>query len=789
MKTKTKIMIVDDAEMNREILMAILGDEYEYVQAENGRQAIHILQQDMNIDLMLLDINMPEMNGFQVLDRMNTFHWINDIPVIMISSEEKKDVIERAYILGAEDYIRRPFDAFIVRRRVQNILNLYANQKRLMQLVADQIYEKEENNNLLIGILSHVVEFRNSESGEHILHIRTATELLLRRLVQKTDEYHLSESDIVMITTASALHDIGKISIPESILNKPGKLTREEFSIIKTHTTIGADIINQMTTKMEKPLLRIAGEICRWHHERWDGHGYSDGLIGEQIPIAAQVVALADVYDALTSKRCYKDAYDHETALNMILAGECGAFNPLLLKCLQEIAPRLRMDAQYDAGDYACRSEAGRLATEIMNKTEIPSSDRSQHMLESMQERMNFFASLKGGIQFDYDSVSRLVNVTNWDEPPQYRYTVKNVADINCFSGLSQRDFHRLKDALDATTPEHREFSMSIMMPKGNEYEWCDLRVHSLWSDLSPEHYIGAVGQLVRLQEMPADIPILDGLADSDTADGMAVKATVDQLRKIFDIVRLVDPTANAVLELDNNGILRKTDQHCAAFWETGGNCTNCISTRALAQKTMLNKLEFTRTDMYYVVSKYLCINGTPCVMEMLSKMNEGRWIDANGTRFLLDKSRGESRKLFQDPLTATYSRRYFETYLTHMEGMECVEIIDVNQFKQVNDTYGHPAGDVVLRDIAAAIQSCIRSSDILVRYGGDEFLLLFPKMSENDMAEKNKRIKEAVADIVFTEYPTLHLSVSIGGVCGVHPIMEAIRQADKRMYENKRTS
>lgn len=789
MKTKTKIMIVDDAEMNREILMAILGDEYEYVQAENGRQAIHILQQDMNIDLMLLDINMPEMNGFQVLDRMNTFHWINDIPVIMISSEEKKDVIERAYILGAEDYIRRPFDAFIVRRRVLNILNLYANQKRLMQMVADQIYEKEENNNLLIGILSHVVEFRNSESGEHILHIRTATELLLRRLVQKTDEYHLSESDIVMITTASALHDIGKISIPESILNKLGKLTREEFSIIKTHTTIGADIINQMTTKMEKPLLRIAGEICRWHHERWDGHGYPDGLIGEQIPIAAQVVALADVYDALTSKRCYKDAYDHETALDMILAGECGAFNPLLLKCLQEIAPRLRMDAQYDAGDYACRNEAGRLATEIMNKTEIPSSDRSQHMLESMQERMNFFASLKGGIQFDYDSVSRLVNVTNWDEPPQYRYTVKNVADINCFSGLSQRDFHRLKDALDATTPEHREFSMSIMMPKGNKYEWCDLRVHSLWSDLSPEHYIGAVGQLVRPQEMPADIPILDGLADSDTADGMAVKATVDQLRKIFDIVRLVDPTANAVLELDHNGILRKTDQHCAAFWETGGNCTNCISTRALAQKTMLNKLEFTRTDMYYVVSKYLCINGTPCVMEMLSKMNEGRWIDANGTRFLLDKSRGESRKLFQDPLTATYSRRYFETYLTHMEGMECVEIIDVNQFKQVNDTYGHPAGDVVLRDIAAAIQSCIRSSDILVRYGGDEFLLLFPKMSENDMAEKNKRIKEAVANIVYTEYPTLHLSVSIGGVCGVHPIMEAIRQADKQMYENKRTS
>ena len=225
MKMKPKIMIVDAAEMNRQILMAILGDEYEYVEAENGRQAIHMLQKDLMVDLMLLDINMPEMNGFQVLERMNMLQWIDEIPVIMISSEEKKDVIERAYIFGAQDYIRRPFDAFIVRRRVQNTLNLYTNQKRLKQMVADQIYEKEENNNLLIGILSHVVEFRNSESGEHILHIRTATELLLRQLIQKTDQYQLSESDIAMITTASALHDIGKIDIPTSILNKPGKLT------------------------------------------------------------------------------------------------------------------------------------------------------------------------------------------------------------------------------------------------------------------------------------------------------------------------------------------------------------------------------------------------------------------------------------------------------------------------------------------------------------------------------------------------------------------------------------
>lgn len=789
MKMKPKIMIVDDAEMNRQILMAILGDEYEYVEAENGRQAIHMLQKDLMVDLMLLDINMPEMNGFQVLERMNMLQWIEEIPVIMISSEEKKDVIERAYIFGAQDYIRRPFDAFIVRRRVQNTLNLYTNQKRLKQMVADQIYEKEENNNLLIGILSHVVEFRNSESGEHILHIRTATELLLRQLIQKTDQYQLSESDIAMITTASALHDIGKIDIPTSILNKPGKLTQEEFETMKTHTTIGGDIIKQMRDKSEKPLLRVAWEICRWHHERWDGHGYPDGLIGEQIPISAQVVALADVYDALTSKRCYKDAYDHETALGMIINGECGAFNPLLLECLREIALQLKLSAQCRMEDIAYQHEAERLAEEVMKKTDIPRNDRAQRLLEFMQERMEFFASLNGGIQFDYDTASGLVNLVNWNELPQYRYSVLNIKDTNDFSGLSQKDFHRIKDALDATTPENREFSISIMVPKENEYQWCNLRVHSLWSKTSPEHYVGAVGQLIKPQEMVSKLPVLEDISDSETTDAKDIRIAFEQLRKLFDVVRLVDPMTNSVLEVDNQGILKRTKHFCGAFWDSNRNCTNCIASRALAQKTMLNKLEFTSTDMYYVVAKYLCINGTPCVLEMLSKMDEGRWIDANGTRFLLDKSCGENRELFSDPLTGAYTRRYFETYITHMEGMECVEIIDVDQFKLVNDTYGHPAGDIVLRDIAAAIQSCIRSTDILVRYGGDEFLVLFPKLSEEKMKEKNQKIKYAVEHIVIPEYPELHLSISIGGVCNIHPITEAIRQADKLMYSNKKRS
>lgn len=308
MSDKEKILIADDSAMNRAILTEMLGDGYEILEAENGRQAVAILQSATDIDLLLLDIMMPEMDGFEVLAMMNKYHWIDEVPVIMISAENASSYVERAYDLGATDYISRPFDMAVVRRRVINTLMLYAKQKRLVRLVSEQVYEKEKSNSTMINILSHIVEFRNGESGMHVLHIQTATDILLHTLVQKTDKYHLTAADISLISTASALHDIGKINIPESILNKPGRLTKEEFEVMKTHTTIGSEILEKLPFQQESDLVKTAYAICRWHHERWDGRGYPDGLKGEQIPIAAQVVSMADVYDALTSERCYKKA-------------------------------------------------------------------------------------------------------------------------------------------------------------------------------------------------------------------------------------------------------------------------------------------------------------------------------------------------------------------------------------------------------------------------------------------------------------------------------------------------
>ena len=347
LQEKTQILLVDDSKMNRMLLREILGDGYHILEAENGQECLETLRAEAgNIALVLLDINMPGMDGFEVLKAMNANHTIEDIPVIMISSEDSDAAIRRSYELGASDYVNRPFDARIVYRRVTNTIKLYAKQRRLVQMVSDQIRARENNTDMLVGVLSHIVEFRNGESGAHVRHIRIITELLLHRLLEISSNYSITAEQQDLIPLASALHDIGKIGIDEKILNKPGKLTPEEFKVIQTHSMLGAKMLHDLDQFAEQPLLQTAYEIARWHHERWDGRGYPDGLKGDEIPISAQLVSLADVYDALTSERCYKKAFSHEKAVQMILNGECGAFNPLLLQCLTDIQDDLKEELQ-----------------------------------------------------------------------------------------------------------------------------------------------------------------------------------------------------------------------------------------------------------------------------------------------------------------------------------------------------------------------------------------------------------------------------------------------------------
>jgi len=343
METNRKvILIVDDNEINRMILSEMLKDEFDLLEAVDGLEAVSLLKERAeDITLILLDVVMPNLDGFGVLAAMNTNHWIDSIPVIMVSAETAAPFMQKAFDLGAVDYINRPFDNLIVHRRILNTIMVYGKQKALQDIIAAQIESRERESNLMISILSHIVETRNGESGRHVKNINVITEIILKQLLGMTDKYNEVSGDIHVIRVASSLHDIGKTGIPETILNKPGKLTPAEYAIMKTHSMIGAEMIGDLDQLKDEVLIKYAYQIARWHHERYDGKGYPDGLEGDDIPIAAQIVALADVYDALTQERCYKQAFSHEKAVEMILNGECGQFNPLLLKCLVELGDAL----------------------------------------------------------------------------------------------------------------------------------------------------------------------------------------------------------------------------------------------------------------------------------------------------------------------------------------------------------------------------------------------------------------------------------------------------------------
>ena len=529
---KQKILIVDDSEMNRSLLADILEEQYDVVEAENGVEAISLLsRQRADFSLLLLDIMMPEMDGFEVLAYINKYHWNDTFAVIMISADDSPANIKRAYDLGAFDYISRPFDSTIVQRRISNTMFLYARQQRLEKIIAEQFHEQEKNNKLMISILSHIVEFRNGESGLHILHVNTITKYLLKQLVRRTEQYPLSKADISLISTASALHDIGKIAISDTILNKPGRLTAEEFEVMKTHSAIGGKILMELPMEQQKaPLVKVAFEICRWHHERYDGNGYPDGLKGEEIPIAAQVVALADVYDALISKRCYKNAYSHDEALKMILDGQCGAFNPVLLLCLQEISDTLKHELTF------------------------ASSEKETNDIQNMRSKI------------DYD---RLFS--------REKYTI-----------LSHKKRH---------------------------------------------------------------------------------------------------------LQL-----------------------------------------------------------------------------------------------LYIDSLTNVFNRRYYDEHFQGEENIQAFVMIDVDNFKQINDTYGHNVGDIVLQSIAQTILSCVRKTDSVIRYGGDEFVIIFNSMPADVFEQKLERIRHSVDILKVDGHPEIHMSVSIGGAYGMGKPKELFKVADSMMYQAKIT-
>lgn len=539
MKSQNKILIVDDSELNRSLLADMLRDEYEVLEAGNGLQAIRLLEfHQFEISLILLDIIMPEMDGFEVLAMMNKNGWIERIPVIIISAETTASYIDAAYDLGATEYVNRPFDPKTIRRRVSNTIMLYSKQKFLENAVTEQVLEKEKSNLIMLEVLSHIVEFRNGESGMHVLNIRIITEMLLTQLCASYTQYHDLQSQILLISNASSLHDIGKISIDERILNKPGKLTREEYETMKTHSVIGANMLENTRYYPSEEIVRIARDICRWHHERYDGGGYPDGLVGDQIPIEAQVVALADVYDALTHKRVYKEAYSHQKAFELIFSGQCGAFNPLLLQCMEAIGPMLETELKTRSTGFVTKEEIKDITRNILQCGEA--SNRTLALLEQERIKYQFIAKMSKEILFEYTYQTDVLTLSEEGVIqlglPEI---IVNLKQDKLFQQVMKvEDYLDLRSKLRCVSPGNPTVMENYCLCVNGQWRWFKIIARPLWLGNNKSAITGAIGKCMDIHEEITELELLKKSAHIDDLTGLyrrnyACTKIKDLLRKV----------------------------------------------------------------------------------------------------------------------------------------------------------------------------------------------------------------------------------------------------------------
>ena len=800
--TKQKILIADDSEMNRELLAAILEEEYDIIQVNDGVQAVDCLQrQAEEISLLLLDIVMPHMDGFEVLSYMNKEHWIDAIPVVIISSENSPIYIKRGYDLGATDFIGKPFDANMVVRRSANAILLGAKQRRMTSIVSNQIYEREKSSKLMINILSHIVEFRNGESGLHVLHIQTITEMLLRQLVQKeNNRYALSKEQIRMITTASALHDIGKISIPDEILNKPGRLTAEEFAVIKGHSMAGANMLSELPLdQKEEPLVKTAYEICRWHHERYDGGGYPDGLKGEEIPVSAQVVALADVYDALTSERCYKDAYSHEKAIEMILAGQCGAFNPLMLECLLDISSSLKKKMGYKSKERYEQTDLSDIASRF-HDFEMDSSEKIVQQLEFERMRYNFLAEGSRNIVFTYTISPPLLTfnqagckrsgITEPSFSPLQSGVLKDLVE--------EQSLKRLIRKITQATRETPDVTSNLLLTDGKNpcHYRCECRV--IWTDGAEKGYTGVVGKLTDITD---DYMVMENVREEGlkvlekdrsaefssfydrfkkcgfSTDGTEAWLLLQYLQISYDLVRYVDPITNKVIHIEKDGKMWESETACSDIWNCLEKCSNCISRLSMQTGKRMTKLEVAGEDPYQVVSMYVEIDGKPCCLEMATRIDGEFMPDGYSKDEILSSVRIHKEKVYIDPVTGVYNKRYYVEKLSKMDNAAALMFADIKNFKRINENFGHQAGDDVLRQVAGVLRDVAAGKGDVLRYSGDDFVTVFFKATEEELSEIQKEMCRRVEALRFPELPGVQLKLVTAGTSIPGRVEEMLEQ------------
>lgn len=801
-----KLLIADDSELNRAILVSVLEKNFDILEAADGKEAIATLAaHEGNIAALLLDVVMPEADGFEVLEEMNRRGWIDEIPTIMISVETGDSYIDRAFQLGAADYVSRPFVPNMIRRRVINAILLHTKTQKLTGLIADHFYRRERNTDILSAILGYAVESRSGERGTHMTNVSRITGLLLHRLLERTDRCPIGPEDIETVCIASSLHDIGKLLIPEGILTKPTALTPGEFDIVKQHTRLGAKIISDLPIYQNETIIKYALEICRWHHERWNGEGYPDGLKGEDIPIAAQVVSLADAYDALTSKHCYKEALSHEKSLEMIRGGECGSFNPLLLECLNDIADTLKHSAGAEA---AAEPPAYRWAKELIWKPDGSrqelSSARMTKQVEQELSKRRFFSDLTEEFWFEFtrhpDAVALSAGAARRTGLP--RVIVGPLSCTQLCSVVSADTIQAMRNRLLCAASDETYLEFETELTLDGHPSLCQIAIQITWASDEPGRFSSLFGRVLDIGERcrrpedyrqafaapvlhPALLPVTVGADHVLRITGEQVIGVLESCRSMFGTVRLVDPEICMQLTDTSDGAVVEKSEHCYAIWNKTQRCEHCISQEVIRTRRAQTKVEAVGDKVFYVHAVCVEVDGTPYALELVSPI---RMEDLRGDEdaSVLNQLLLRNRQVYIDSATHVYNRRYFDDHLRDLDGEFTLAMLDLDHFKHINDTYGHLAGDAALSRAAQAIRYAIRTGDELVRYGGDEFLLLFHGMPRNALKKKLESIRAAVENLEFPEYPGLRITVSIGGAHAVGPLADTVQKADQALYHAK---
>lgn len=905
------VLIACGTAEHRAQLSSVLQERYNLLEADNTQQLLLLLRQNIDcVAALILAMTVPEKVDTQLLESSEAVLVLDRVPVILVDSSDTPELVNRGFEAGAADVIPLNYEPYAMLHRIETIVDLHLHKQYLETMVKEQAAALQQNNQIVVDALSSIIEYRSVESGQHILRIRQFTKILLEEVVRACPEYGLDQTAVAIIASAAALHDIGKIAIPDAILMKPNRLTREEMDIMRTHAITGCHILNTLGHVADKEYLRYAHNICHYHHERWDGRGYPEGLSGDAIPICAQVVGLADAYDALTTKRVYKDAYSFAQAVNMILKGECGVFSPKLLECFKHVTHEY---------EELARSYADGLSpkTESFDATLPGPKRQEENSLERVRAKYSALVHYINGLLMEVD-LNRDVFHLIYNPYPELSW----LNEIDHFSDMVNLLNERVIDAdgrremvrffrqgiqtfmdEDMRRSSHYFNFKSRQRPEGDRFEITLLRINPIDATrrtlavlcrrvegafvqtekpiLSDSTFVCRNDEGFTLLQLGRHVPQLSGYSLEELREnfggrlmGLVLEEDRPMLRRVFaeQLTRGTQAEAEFRIRRKNGEICWIADRARLSVDSQGQEILNCYLTditesrRAFdALNDKLRRYEIIlaqtenvlfewdmETDRISFSDTWEKIFGFPPMQgKVREALKEGAFFHPDDLPLLLDQiaalengshyeiaevriatARGrylwcrfrasavrenngklvrivgvlinidaekQAQRLLQDKaerdaltklLNKTAGRKQAEEYLARYPAGSTLLIIDLDNFKEVNDQYGHLFGDAVLTKVAREIEKLFRSQDIVARIGGDEFMVLMRGVADRNLVMgRCQRLLNIFASSFRNGKTKLPLSCSIGiALAPEHGTgyYELFNHADQALYRAK---